>query len=317
MYKRQFVPKKHTYNAHINEVVLGVGDKAVTIGGQNVLAFHTFDGEITNAPKIGVELTDAGMAMCTMPGEQKFYEGCATVADMAKRASAMEGASFICLHLEGADPNGENKSVDECVELAKSVADATDMPLVVMGCKNIEKDTELFNKIAEALTGKNILVLSARDENYKAIGAGAGLAYGQKVGAESAVDINLAKQLNTVMTQLGVSAQSIVMNIGSAAAGYGFEYVASTLDRVKDAALSQSDAMLQMPIITPVSADTWGVKEAIMPEADMPEWGSQEERGIEMEIVTAAAVLASGSDAVIMRHPEAIRTIAAMIGELV
>ena len=312
-----FVPKKHTYNAHIPDVVLGVGDKAVTIGGQNVLAFHTFDGEITNAPKIGVELTDAGMAMCTMPGEQKFYEGCATVADMAKRASAMEGASFICLHLEGADPNGENKSVDECVELAKSVADATDMPLVVMGCKNIEKDTELFNKIAEALAGKNILVLSARDENYKAIGAGAGLAYGQKVGAESAVDINLAKQLNTVMTQLGVSAQSIVMNIGSAAAGYGFEYVASTLDRVKDAALSQSDAMLQMPIITPVSADTWGVKEAIMPEADMPEWGSQEERGIEMEIVTAAAVLASGSDAVIMRHPEAIRTIAAMIGELV
>ncbi len=312
-----FVPKTHTYNAHINEVVLGVGDKAVAIGGQNVLAFHTFDGEIANAPKIGVELTDAGMAMCTMPGEQKFYEGCATVADMAKRAAEMEGASFICLHLEGADPNGENKSVDECVELAKSVADATDMPLVVMGCKNIEKDTELFNKIAEALAGKNILVLSARDENYKAIGAGAGLAYGQKVGAESAVDINLAKQLNTVMTQLGVNVQSIVMNIGSAAAGYGFEYVASTLDRVKDAALGQSDAMLQMPIITPVSADTWGVKESIMPEADMPEWGSQEERGIEMEIVTAAAVLASGSDAVIMRHPEAIRTIAAMIGALV
>ena len=312
-----FVPKKQTYNAHINEVVVGVGDKAVAIGGQNVLAFHTFDGEIANAPKIGVELTDAGMAMCTMPGEQKFYEGCATVADMAKRAAGMEGASFICLHLEGADPNGENKSVDECVALAKSVADATDMPLVIMGCKNIEKDTELFNKIAEALSGKNILVLSARDENYKAIGAGAGLAYGQKVGAESAVDINLAKQLNTVMTQLGVNAQSIVMNIGSAAAGYGFEYVASTLDRVKDAALSQSDAMLQMPIITPVSADTWGVKESIMPEADMPEWGSQEERGIEMEIVTAAAVLASGSDAVIMRHPEAIRTIAAMIGELV
>ena len=312
-----FVPKKQTYNARINEVVLGVGEKAVTIGGQNVLAFHTFDAEIANAPKIGVELTDAGMAMCTMPGEQKFYEGCATVADKAKRAETMEGASFICLHLEGADPNGENKSVDECVALAKSVADATDMPLVIMGCKNIEKDTELFNKIAEALSGKNILVLSARDENYKAIGAGAGLAYGQKVGAESAVDINLAKQLNTVMTQLGVNAQSIVMNIGSAAAGYGFEYVASTLDRVKDAALSQSDAMLQMPIITPVSADTWGVKESIMPEADMPEWGSQEERGIEMEIVTAAAVLASGSDAVIMRHPEAIRTIAAMIGELV
>ena len=201
-------------------------------------------------------------------------------------------------------------------QLAKDVSDATTLPLVIMGCKNIEKDTELFNKIAEALAGKNILVLSARDENYKTVGASAGLAYNQKVGAESAVDINLAKQLNTVMTQLGVSAQSIVMNIGSAAAGYGYEYVASTLDRVKDAALKQADAMLEMPIMTPVSADTWGVKEAVMSEEDMPEWGSQEERGIEMEITTAAAVLAGGSDAVILRHPEAIKTIAKMISAL-
>ena len=299
-----FVPKKQAFNAHINEVVLGVGDKATAIGGQNVLPFHTFDAEIKNAPKIGVELTDLGMEEYTMPGEKAFYEGCTTVPEMAKRAESLEGASFICLHLEGADPNGLNKSVEECVQLAKDVSDATTLPLVIMGCKNIEKDTELFNKIAEALAGKNILVLSARDENYKT------------VGAESAVDINLAKQLNTVMTQLGVSAQSIVMNIGSAAAGYGYEYVASTLDRVKDAALKQADAMLEMPIMTPVSADTWGVKEAVMSEEDMPEWGSQEERGIEMEITTAAAVLAGGSDAVILRHPEAIKTIAKMISAL-
>ena len=311
-----FVPKKQAYNAKIHEVELGVGEKAVKLGGQNVLPFHTFDAEIANAPKIGVELTDLGMAEYTMPGEQAFYEGCQTVVDMAKRAETMEGASFLCLHFEGADPNGLNKSVEECVQLAKDVADAVTMPIVIMGCKNVEKDTELFNKCAEALAGKNILVLSARDENYKIVGASAGLAYNQKVGAESAVDINLAKQLNTVMTQLGVNPQSIIMNIGSAAAGYGYEYVASTLDRIRDAALKQSDAMLQMPIMTPVSSDTWGVKESVMAEADMPEWGNQEERGIEMEITTAAAVLAGGSDAVIMRHPSAIATIAKMIAAL-
>ena len=311
-----FVPKKQAYNAKIHEVELGVGEKAVKLGGQNVLPFHTFDAEIANAPKIGVELTDLGMAEYTMPGEQAFYEGCQTVVDMAKRAETMEGASFLCLHFEGADPNGLNKSVEECVQLAKDVADAVTMPIVIMGCKNVEKDTELFNKCAEALAGKNILVLSARDENYKTVGASAGLAYNQKVGAESAVDINLAKQLNTVMTQLGVNAQSIIMNIGSAAAGYGYEYVASTLDRIRDAALKQSDAMLQMPIMTPVSSDTWGVKESVMAEADMPEWGNQEERGIEMEITTAAAVLAGGSDAVIMRHPSAIATISRMIAAL-
>ncbi|MGM9552785.1 MAG: acetyl-CoA decarbonylase/synthase complex subunit delta [Faecousia sp.] len=312
-----FEPKTQAFTSSIATVTLGTGDKACKLGGVNVLPFYSFDAPIENAPKIGVEITDAGIAAYPQKGLQEFYAGCTTPAEMAKRAETMHGVSFVCLHLEGADPNGENKSVEECVELAKSVADATDLPLVIMGCKNIEKDAELFTKISEALQGKNILVLSAREENYKTVGASAALAYGQKVGAESAVDINLAKQLNVLMTQLGVAPSSIVMNAGSAAAGYGYEYVASTLDRIRAAALAQSDDQLQMPIMTPVSTETWNVKEAIMSEADMPEWGSAEERGIEMEITTASACLAGGSDAVIMRHPAAIKAIADMIEALV
>ena len=149
------------------------------------------------------------------------------------------------------------------------------------------------------------------------IGAAAGLAYKQVVAAESADDINLAKQLNVLLTQLGVDSKSVVMQPGTAAAGYGFEYVISTLDRIKLAALQQGDATLQMPIITPVGSETWGVKESIASEADMPEWGPQEERGIDMEVETAAAVLASGSDAVILRHPVSVATISKMIKALV
>ena len=312
-----FEPKTQAFTSSIATVTLGTGDKACKLGGVNVLPFYSFDAPIENAPKIGVEITDAGIAAYPQKGLQEFYAGCTTPAEMAKRVETMHGASFICLHLEGADPNGENKSVEECVEIAKSVADATDLPLVIMGCKNIEKDAELFTKISEALQGKNILVLSAREENYKTVGASAALAYGQKVGAESAVDINLAKQLNVLMTQLGVAPSSIVMNAGSAAAGYGYEYVASTLDRIRAAALAQSDDQLQMPIMTPVSTETWNVKEAIMSEADMPEWGDAKERGIEMEITTASACLAGGSDAIIMRHPAAIKAIADMIEALV
>ena len=312
-----FEPKTQAFTSSIATVTLGTGDKACKLGGVNVLPFYSFDAPIENAPKIGVEITDAGIAAYPQKGLQEFYAGCTTPAEMAKRVETMHGASFICLHLEGADPNGENKSVEECVEIAKSVAEATELPLVIMGCKNIEKDAELFTKISEALQGKNILVLSAREENYKTVGASAALAYGQKVGAESAVDINLAKQLNVLMTQLGVAPSSIVMNAGSAAAGYGYEYVASTLDRIRAAALAQSDDQLQMPIMTPVSTEAWGVKESIMSEADMPEWGDAEERGIEMEITTASACLAGGSDAVIMRHPAAIKAIADMIEALV
>ena len=309
-----FTKKAHAFKAAINEVTLGTGDKAVTFGGANTFPFYSFDAEAKHKPIIGAEISDMGYEEET-EGYKAFY-GTADVVERAKKAAAMDEVAFICLHFAAADPFGANKSTEDCIAEAKAVAEAIDKPIVVMGCKNIDKDTELFTKISEALAGKNIVVMSAREEDYKAIGASAGLAYGQKVSAESAVDINLAKQLNVLLMQLGVNAKNMVMNLGSAAAGYGYEYVASTMDRVRAAALGQNDTQLQMPVITPVSTETWAVKESIAEEADMPEWGAREERGIDMEVVTAAACLAAGSDAVILRHPESIRTIYAMIDSL-
>ena len=312
-----FTAKPRTFTASIGETVIGTGDKSVALGGTNVLPLCFFDNKPKNAPAVGVEITDTGFDTTGLPALAAFYEGAATAAERAKKAAALEGAAFICLRFEGADPGGLNKSIADCVAVAKEVAAAIDKPLVVAGCKNIEKDTELFSAVAEATQGKNVLFMSAREENYKTVGASCALAYSQKVGAESSVDINLAKQLNVLMTQLGVKPNNIAMNLGSAAAGYGYEYVSSTMDRVKSAALEQNDTMLQMPVITPVSAETWSVKEAIMPEADMPEWGSQEERAIRMETVTASACLASGSDAVILRHPTSVKTISALVAALV
>ena len=311
-----FNQKLQKFNAKINTVTIGSGDKTVTIGGDSTYPFYSFDAPSENTPKIGVEISDMGLENIVSEGITAYSDGASTIGEMAKKAAAMEGADFVALILEGGDPNGVNKSVDELIAVVKDVADSIDAPLVVEGCKNVEKDAELLPKVAEALQGRNVLILSEKEENYKAIGAAAGLAYDQIVGAESAVDINLAKQLNVVTTQLGVNAQKIVMNIGSAAAGYGYEYVVSTMDRIKGAALSQNDNMLQMPIITPVSAETWGVKEATASEADMPEWGPEEERGIDMEVMTAAADLAAGSDAVILRHPEAVAAISRMIKAL-
>ena len=311
-----FVPKTQPFNGKINAVTLGTGDKAIVIGGQNVLPFYTFDAPIEHAPKIGVEISDAADSW-DVPGLCEFYAGCTTMAERAKKAETMEGADFICLNFESADPNGADRSVEDCVADAKAVAEAVTMPIVIMGCKNMEKDGKLFSAVAEALTGKNILVMSAKNEDYKTVGASVALASGQKVGAETADDINLAKQLNIMLKGLNVPAESIVMNIGTAAVGYGYEYVASTLDRVRDAALKQSDADLQMPIIAPVSTDTWGVKESTASEEDEPTWGSREERGISMEIATAAANLTGGADAVIMRHPAAVATVKKFITELV
>jgi acetyl-CoA decarbonylase/synthase complex subunit delta len=308
------VPQK--FSASIKGVTIGTGDKAITLGGENVLPLYSFDEPIKNAPRVGVEISDEGIDT-NIPGIAAFYSGAQTVADAAAKACQMPGASFVSLALDSADPNGANKSIEDCVALCKDVAAKVTLPLVIQGSGNVEKDKELFPKIAEALQGKNVLLLSAKEDNYKAIAVAAIQAYGQKIGAESSVDINLAKQLNVLVSQMGIGNEHVVMNVGCAVAGYGFEYVASTIERVKGAALSQNDTMLQMPIITPLAADAWSVKETMVSEEDFPDWGPVEQRGINMEVSTAVAVLASGSNAVILRHPASVAAVSQFISDLV
>jgi len=300
----------------IGAITVGTGDSAVTFGGGNTLPLYFFDGKPSQPPAVGVEITDVGEDATGLPLLAAVYAGATTVAERAKRAAAIKGADFVCLRFEGADPGGLNRSTEDCVKIAKEVVEASPKPVVIAGSKNAERDVELFKALAAALPGKNVLFLSATETNYKTVGAATVLAYGQKVVGESAVDINLAKQLNVLLTQLGVPKSAIAMNLGSAAVGYGFEYVSSTMDRVRQAAMEQDDAMLQLPTITFIS-DAWSVKESLASEADMPEWGNQEQRGIQMETVTAAACLVSGSDAVIMRHPVSIEKIAAMNAALI
>ena len=311
-----FTPKTQPFNGKINTVTLGTGDNAIVVGGQNVLPFYSFDAAIENAPKVGVEVSDLA-SQWDYAGLKEFYAGCTTMADYAKKAESIEGCDFICLNFVGADPNGADRSVADCVADAKAVAEVVTKPIVVMGSKNLEKDNDLLPALAEALTGKNVLVMAAKTENYKTVGTAVALGNGQKVGAETADDINLAKQLNIMLKGLNIKSENVVMDIGTAAVGYGYEYAASTLDRIRLAALAQSDADLQMPILAAVCNDTWGVKESTASVEDEPNWGCREERAISMEISTAAADLTGGADAVVLRHPASVATIKKFITELV
>ena len=310
-----FSPKKQVYSARINAVTLGTGERRAVIGGENVLPFHSFDAPIPNKPVIAVEISDRLLSGMTAPALRDFYSGCGSMADMARRAETLPGASALCLRFETADPNGEDTPVETCAAEARAVAEAVRLPLVVMGCKNAEKDARLLEAMSVALEGRNALLCSAREENYRGVGS-AGMARGQKLGAESSVDINLAKQLNVLLSQMGVPSDSICMDLGSAAAGYGFEYLCSTMDRVKLAALAQNDAQLQMPIVSPVSTETWVVKESTAPGEENPGWGDAEERAIDMEVCTAAACLVSGANMVILRHPASVAAVAKFIDSL-
>ena len=150
-----FAKKPQVFSAKINELTLGTGDKATTLGGQNVFNLYAFDAPIANRPKIGIDVSDDPEQ--PSEGLKEFYAGCNTLAERAKKAAELPEADFVCIRFDLADPNGENKSIEDCVADAKAVAEVVDKPIVVAGCKNSEKDADLFGKISEALQGKNIL----------------------------------------------------------------------------------------------------------------------------------------------------------------
>lgn len=304
------------YSGKISEVEIGSGERAIKIGGENILPFYNFDGDQANTQKIGVEMLDVYPENWTSEIKNLYEDVANDSVKWSKYIEEKIEPDFICLRLEGADPNGLDKTPEECAEVAKKVLENVSLPIVIAGCGNHEKDAKVFEKVAQAVDGYNCLFMSATEENYKGVGAAAGMAYGHKVGAESSVDINLAKQLNVLLTQLGVKQENIVMNVGCSAAGYGYEYVASTMDRIRLAALGQNDKTLQMPIITPVCFESWNVKESVASIEDEPAWGCPEARGISMEISTASSALAGGSNAVVLRHPKSVETIKTLISEL-
>lgn len=304
------------YSGKISEVEIGTGEKAIKLGGESVLPFYSFDGETGNSPKVGIQILDVYPEAWADSYKELYKEVAECPVKWAKYVEGISGADFINLRFEGADPNGLDKDPDDCAKVAKEVAGAISLPLVISGCGNHEKDSKLFEKVAQAVDGYNCLFMSAVEENYKAVGAAASMAYSHKVGAESSVDINLAKQMNVLLTQLGVKPENIVMNIGCSAVGYGYEYVASTMDRIRLAAFGQNDKSLQMPIITPVCDEVWNVKESVASVEDEPTWGCVEKRGIAMEISTATSALAGGANAVILRHPKSIETIKELVNAL-
>jgi acetyl-CoA decarbonylase/synthase complex subunit delta len=196
------------------------------------------------------------------------------------------------------------------------VIDAVDVPVVVWGTANNQKDEEVLKKISETCQGKNVSLSPVEEGNHKGVGASA-LAYGHIIVASSPIDVNLAKQLNILLGNLGVATNKIVIDPTTGGLGYGLEYSYSVMERIRMAALTQEDDKLQIPMISNVGNEIWKCKEAGQSIEDAPTLGDPEKRGIMMESVAATCYLMAGSDVVILRHPESVRLVRAFIDRMV
>jgi len=205
------------------------------------------------------------------------------------------------------------------VEASKTVSDllaAIDVPLIILGSNHAEKDSQVLVAVAEAAKDKNCVIGKAQEANYKTIAAAA-MANNHKLIAMSELDINLSKQLNILITQMGFEKERLITDPMCSALGYGLEYTYSVMERIRLAALLQQDATMQPPMLGDIGMYVWKVKETHAPESDQPQWGPTEERGIAWEATTATSLLIAGAELLIMRHPKAVDALEKVIEELV
>jgi acetyl-CoA decarbonylase/synthase complex subunit delta len=310
-----FTPTKETYSGQVYPVTIGTGDGEVTLGGENVLPFHSFEGVIPNRPVIAFEIQDVPPADWPENVRRPFEAVSHDPVKWAKYCQDELKAKTIALRLAGTHPDRENRTPEEASKTVSDVLSAVNIPLIILGSNHSEKDSPVLVAASEAAKGKNCVIGKAQESNYKTIAAAA-MANNHKLIAMSELDINLSKQLNILINQMGFEKERIITDPMCSALGYGLEYTYSVMERIRLAALTQNDTTMQPPMLGDVGMYVWKVKETQAPESDLPQWGAAEERGIAWEAVTAMSLLIAGAELLVMRHPKAVEAVENTIEEL-
>jgi len=303
---------KESYAGAIKAISIGKGDKAITVGGETCYPLYQFEGEMPHKPKVAMEIWDMAPEEWPAAAMEPFKDVVSDPAAWAKKCVEEYGAEIIVLQLKSIDPNGTDASPASASATVKKVLGAIDVPLVVWGIANHEKDEAVFKQIAMDCQDVQLTLGPVEDKNHKGIGAAA-MGYGHAIISSSPIDVNLAKQVNILLENLGMPMDRVIIDPTTGGLGYGLEYSYSVMERLRMAAMAQGDDKLQMPIINNLGNEIWKCKEAKMGVDEAPTLGDPEKRGILMEAVGAVTYLMAGSDILIMRHPESIRLVKAFI----
>jgi acetyl-CoA decarbonylase/synthase complex subunit delta len=308
------------WTGKIREVTLGATadqggtrTKTITVGGQTTLPFLSFEGDIPAPPVIGIEIQDGYPADWSQVLLDAWGGVVRNPAAWAKKAEEL-GADLIVLKLRGADEVGNPTTADQAAAVIKAVLQATGLPIAVRGPGQAESDNELLVAIAEAAPGERLALGLCEDKNYRTIVAAA-LAHGHLVIASSPIDVNLAKQLNILISDMRLPLDRVLMDPTTGALGYGLEYTYSVMERLRIAALT-GDGMTQQPMICFVGEESWRQKESRATDGVPVDWGEIEKRGLTWETVTATTLLESGADIVVLRHPRSVSVIRETINKL-
>ena len=301
---------KENWTGRIVEVTLGAGKdqggtrgSTVTVGGETTLPFLHFEGSIPHRPVIAIEVSDRRPEDWSSLLQTAWGEALGDPAAWAAKAEAA-GADLIALSLDSAHPERGDTGAAEARKTVRRVLEATSLPLIVYGPGQKDKDNEVLVAAAEEAAGERIALGNCEEKNYRTMVAAA-LANDHVIVAKSPIDVNLAKQLNVLIGDMGVSRDRMLMDPTTGALGYGIEYSYSVMERVRLAALT-GDSALQQPMVLTVGYEAWRAKEA-RTDQDVPaQWGDWAQRGILWEANTSITLLNTGADILVLRHPDTI-----------
>ena len=300
------------WSGEVSVVTLGVtkeekGSRSHTlkVGGEKSLPGLFREGALAHEPKIAFEIWD--IAPLDWPDElvRVYKDVFNDPVKWAEKCVKEHKAQGLCLRLQGAHQDFGNKSPEEEAQLIKKILKSVSVPLIILGCGDDAKDNLLLPVCSEAARQERCLIGPATQDNYKTIVASV-LADGHNIIAESPIDINIAKQLNVLISDMGLSLERIVMDPTIGALGYGLEYAYSIMERARLAGLS-GDKTLACPFICFVGQEAWRAKEAK---------AGTTEQGVIWEALTATALIQAGADLLVMRHPKAIEKVNKYIDNL-
>ena len=313
----EFIPPVETYPGRVVEVKLGATKseggtrgKSIIIGGETTPAFYTFERPTPHPPVIAVDVFDMKIPL---PKAVKMHvkDVMEDPAAWAKLAVEKFGADLLTVHLISIDPLIKNASPKEAVKTIEEVAQAVDVPLIIGGCGDPVKDADVFEAVAETFAGERFLISSVtRDMDVERC-AKFIKKHGHVALSFTPMDLNLARELNRRLYDF-LPKEDIVMDLTTAALGYGLDYAFTNMERARLAAL-MGDPELAHPMSSGTT-NAWAAREAWLEMA--PEWEPRELRGPLWEITTALTLLLTGVDLFMMMHPAAVKTIKDLINQL-
>jgi acetyl-CoA decarbonylase/synthase complex subunit delta len=291
----------------------GTRTSTVTVGGEKNLPFLHFETAVPHQPVIAIEIKDHRPEDWSELLLEAWGDVVNDPVEWVK-AAEQAGADLIQLTLSLMDIDGNQTTPEGAVKTVKAVLGATGLPLIVFGPGQAEADNNLLVAVAEATKGERLVLGIAEDKNYRTIVATA-MANGHLVNARTPMDVNLAKQLNILISDMGMPLDRVLMDPTTGALGYGIEYGYSAMERLRQAAL-QGDAMTQLPMLVTPGFEAWKTKEAKVNSGVPDAWGDWLERSINWETLTAMTLIEAGADIVVLRHAESVRRVKTAIAEL-